>query len=185
MHFLSTYNAYEYTKKRVLVLKTLSVHGEVHMNSSWVWQKSIWSTRCDQYVQFLDTCFSTSASLGSKSHFCELSQGEVCSLAVFPHADVWGRAGSIFRICPSFFQEPPLSAPSNQAAEANASRIGREGWTEAVTQKVGLKKLTWQRYLIVWGQRREHSVRERNSGKQTCGVAPVTFPSRAAYRQGF
>lgn len=122
---------------------------------------------------------------GSESHFCELNQGEVCGLAVFPHADVWGRAGSIFRICPSFFQEPPLSAPSNQAAEANASGIRREGWTEAVTQKVGLKKLTWQRYLIVWGQWREHAVRERNLGKQTCGVAPITFQTQAAYRRGF
>lgn len=61
----------------------------------------------------LSSCFPALASPVSKYPFCKLNQGEVCGITVFPHADVWGRAGSIFRICSSFFMESPLLAPSS------------------------------------------------------------------------
>lgn len=111
-------------------------------------------------------------SPGSMSCYCKLNQGEVCGFPVFPHSDVWGQTGSIYRVCPRFFKESPRPASCNQAAEAYVS--GQERWMNSgcSTESSAKTKTDRQFFLFEVGAEKEVLWKE-NSGRQTCCVSLV------------
>lgn len=106
------------------------------------------------------SCLSPLLSPGSMSCYCKLNQGEVCGFPVFPHSDVWGQTGSIYRVWPRFFKESPRPASCNQAAEAYVS--GQERWMNSGSgTESSAKTKNGQIIFPVWGRCRKGSVMKR------------------------
>lgn len=126
------------------------------------------------------SCLSPLLSPGSMSCYCKLNQGEVCGFPVFPHSDVWGQTGSIYRVCPRFFKESPRPASCNQAAEAYVS--GQERWMNSGCGTESSAKIKTDRsfFLFEVGAEKEVLWKE-NSGRQTCCVSLVNNQSYIWY----